>query len=151
MGLNTRSFDNIWFVDAALLGTADLHADAKAVIARRAATDIKVGLPLFPFVDLDLPGDAYNFWGVRNTTTSVALRRKYEAAKSSLSDGGFTLVQQEWPKVASKHFGREVNAALETLFGNRRINNQDYDGICSPHMHSFTPQASQQFAYFSVG
>lgn len=42
------------------------------------------------------------------------------------------MVTEEWPEVPSKWFGRKVNAVLETLWSNRRINNLDYDGLGMP-------------------
>jgi len=143
VGLNARSFADILLVDAALCGTGLEHVTANATARQRRPADIRVGLPLIPFVDLQLPGDAYNFWGVRNATTSTRLRAKYEAAKRALSGGGYTLVEEEWPAVESAYFGRTVNAALDTLFGNRRINNRDYDGVGAPHVHSFTGQIAE--------
>lgn len=80
---------------------------------------------------------------VRNASVSPRLRAKYEDAKSALQAGGFTLVDGEWPEKDSVHFGRRVNAAIDSLFGNRRINNRDYDGVGAPHLHSFTGQVAE--------
>jgi len=143
VGLNARSLADILLIDAAVLGTAAEHAAAAAKVAAKAPRQIGVGMPRFPFTDLALPADAYNFWGVRNGPVSKELEAKVEAAAAALESAGFAVAHAEWSSVNSEWFGRPVNAALDTLFGNRRINNRDYDGIGATHVHSFTGQVAE--------
>lgn len=92
VGLNARSFDDILLIDGAVLGTTSEHEAAREAAAKKSNKDISIGTPLFPFVEFVLPGDAFNFWGLRNGTVSVALRAKYDRAVKVLGDAGFDIV-----------------------------------------------------------
>jgi len=61
LGLNARSIEDILLYDKALTAHPDdpaqapiaaLHDSAAAAVAARPASDIKIGQPLFPFVNL---------------------------------------------------------------------------------------------------
>eukprot|EP00039_Didymoeca_costata_P026303 m.15588 g.15588 ORF g.15588 m.15588 type:complete len:606 (+) comp5439_c0_seq2:157-1974(+) len=143
VGLNARSFDDILLIDSLILNTREEHATALAAASACNNSEIRIGTPLFPFVELTLRDDVYNFWGVKSCAVSDELRAKYDTTKEILSSAGFTIVEKEWPDVPSEHFKEPVNGAMETLFGNRRINNKDYDGIGAAHFHSFSGQLSE--------
>lgn len=90
--MNARSFDDILLIDGVVLGTTSEHEAAREAAAKKSNKDISIGTPLFPFVEFVLPGDAFNFWGLRNGTVSVALRAKYDRAVKVLGDAGFDIV-----------------------------------------------------------
>jgi hypothetical protein len=80
VGLNARTLGDILLIDAAVLGTVREHAAARKAVRAKPVSDFTVGLPQFPFVELELPTDAYNMFGLKNGPVSVALKAKYDKA-----------------------------------------------------------------------
>eukprot|EP00931_Biecheleriopsis_adriatica_P115465 TRINITY_DN91250_c0_g1_i1.p1 TRINITY_DN91250_c0_g1~~TRINITY_DN91250_c0_g1_i1.p1 ORF type:complete len:639 (-),score=81.76 TRINITY_DN91250_c0_g1_i1:263-2080(-) len=86
VGLNARSFEDILFVDAALLGTQSQHVTSAAVALP--ASQLRVGLPRRPFLE--------EFNGTGWFKISSGLEEKYNAAKAALKSAGVQLVDGEW-------------------------------------------------------
>merc|ERR550514_1142768 len=120
LGLNARSMADIILYDRALLGN-DNHDQAQARVGALAASAIKIGTPLLPFVDTpsrdDLRGRS-----VCNFTLNPDVRAKYEASKQALGKAGFTLLQKEWPSRHFDYLGREENVMLEAMYTRRPVN-----------------------------
>lgn len=148
LGVNGRSIQDIILYDKALTAfgmdeaeIARSHEKAAAAVGARAPSSIKIGVPLYPFVEWAIPAglnggnDEGAGWAV-----DVNVREKLVMAASALESAGFTLVREEWPEQYFDYLGREENVLLEACWSGELVNGKmmGVDGI-----YTFGGQISQ--------
>eukprot|EP00746_Dinoflagellata_sp_MGD_P149169 gnl/MRDRNA2_/MRDRNA2_81244_c0_seq2.p1 gnl/MRDRNA2_/MRDRNA2_81244_c0~~gnl/MRDRNA2_/MRDRNA2_81244_c0_seq2.p1 ORF type:complete len:657 (+),score=130.34 gnl/MRDRNA2_/MRDRNA2_81244_c0_seq2:267-1973(+) len=109
MGLNARTIDDVLLFDEIFQGYQSSSFPAKPL------KDIKIGVPIYPFVEAYVPKGGHNPFGYaefpRAFKPSVEIMVKYEAAKAALSKAGVSLISKEWPTSAAGN-----NILAEALF-----------------------------------
>jgi Asp-tRNA(Asn)/Glu-tRNA(Gln) amidotransferase A subunit family amidase len=141
LGVNARSIQDIILYDKALTAfsteeaeTAAMHEAVAEAVDSRAPSSIKIGTPLYPFVEWTIPAGLN---GGSNEDVGWAVnsdvREKLEQAAAALESAGFMLAREEWPDQHFDYLGREVNVLLEACWSGELVNGKmmDVDGIAT--------------------
>jgi Asp-tRNA(Asn)/Glu-tRNA(Gln) amidotransferase A subunit family amidase len=109
MGVNARSIDDVILFDEIY------HGYETSSFIGKPCADLKIGLPLYPFVESYIPANGHNPFHYTTAPTafkpSVEIMAKYNAAKAALATAGATFIEEEWPTSASGN-----NALAEAWF-----------------------------------
>ena len=97
IGTNARTMADIIAFDEQLMG----WSKAAAYPTPKALRSLRVGLPIYPFVEAYVPEGGHNPFGYAQFPSafkpSAQILDKYEAAKAALKAAGAQLVSAEWP------------------------------------------------------
>ena len=146
IGLNARSLDDILIVDAALLDLQPEHAAAAA--AMPPPSEIRCGLPQWPFVEFTVPAGCVDSMDVGSgLRVSDALEAKYLHCSQVLGRGGVAMVASEWADVDATHSSgsggqNKLNRLADILIG-RVVNGKPLDTGLSNAVHSFSGQIAE--------
>ncbi|CAK9074567.1 unnamed protein product [Durusdinium trenchii] len=95
LGLNARSLKDLVALDGALCDYDPSSVPEKKI------QDLRIGVPIYPFVEAYVPSGGDNPWGFAEYPTAWVPSReilaKYEAAKVALRAAGAQVVEKEWP------------------------------------------------------
>jgi len=135
VGVLARSMDDILTFDSAFLNLEEIHANVKSATPK--VTDIRVGLPQYPFLEYYVPEEGSAVFTSpkwpQTKKVSPNIFKKYMDAVNTLKSGQVQLMEREWPT-------SDTNPTMNVLEEHWHMLPNGFDPIMDP-LISFPGQA----------